>query len=824
MLPEDNADQPKLVTDDEAKETQEKYTIGYFKKWLKAAKKAAKDHWDDSQSAYDEAENKVAKDGDEKGSKRGYPIYKFSTQKLEPAFYSRSPKVKAQRRFGIEDDMALTMSLIADRLGQWLIDNGHFDEGMLGACSDFIHASKATTQVIYETQTEPARMPLMPQIDPATNQPTGYVDPATNQPYTGQVQSDGGGYFYMGEKAIEDTQKIYLAPIAFDEILHTPTAKTPAQITEIAYKFCLEKEEAEEKFNPDKTKQLSYKKGKDSEDDSDDAESVVETLEGWEIYCLDNKTVYWVSESYGDILKEQPDPLGISRFFPSPSFIISNKKRKSLYPTPIWVYLEATANQLHQIYERTFRLVRSIRRRCLVHGASPELLQALNRLDGEEYLAGVDISDILEKGGIKEIMQWVDVQELVAALTEMLQIEEHFKQLFFEWFNLPDILRGISDPADTAEAQGIKADSANDSFKYMKKQMVDLARDSAEIMLDVALKVFSNEKIAQIVGYDYLERGTPAQPPDQNNPQGIPGKPGHYERFPEALARLRNDKERLVKIDFETDSTSFRDEQREIQKQQMISNTVLQGLSTIGGMQHREFSGIALKLLLSVINAMGGSSQSEDMIKSAVSDVEKAMSQPPPTPPDYESMKIQLEANKAKAEQMQAQFDNQVKAKELSQEDTRIQIESFKTQTEDMINKFVATTQAEIDRASIQIEQQRVMIEQFKAVLDERDKALQEQRLELDAAIANQQTPPMPSEPQPPQIIQVNPAPIPSMPPVNVNITMPTPGRRTATITRPDGSQTSLEVNPPETPQLPIVTGGGIMPGGGDMGGMGGGM
>jgi len=791
--------------------------IGYWLKWIKTSQKAAKRHRQDTDCAYEEYEyshTRSAGEDDSYDSKKGYPIYKFACDILDPAYYAQTPKVIARRRYGIEDNVALTMALIAERLGQFVVDNGHFDEAMQAAKLDFIHASKTTTQVIYATDTENYRIPLAKSLD---LDDTYYTD--DGELYEGEVQEEEGRYFGESKRAKEGTQRIYLAPVCYDEVLHTPEAKTNAEITEIAYKFCIPKSEAEELFNPDGKKSLPYKSRRDSKDgsstlqDEDRVETSEKFLEGWECYCKHSKTRYWVCPDYPeDFLDKSPDDTQIRGFFPSPKFILSNRHRKSLYPTPIYVYLEGTISQLNVLYARIFTLIDSIRRRALVSGASQELINALNNLEGAEFIAIGDMTEILQKGGLENLIQWIPVQELVESLREALQLEEHFKNTFYEWFGVPDILRGQSHPEETAEAQGIKSDAAHDRFKYNKKLMTDLARDSAEMMLDLALEVFSAEKIAQICGYEFLESGRPAEPPSEQNPQGSPAKPGHKDRFFDALNRLKSDRDRLITIDFETDSTSFRDERRDMERQKLISQTAVQGLSMIGGIQNPEFAGIALKLLLSTLESMGGTSQTQDMIEQAVSDLEKARSMPAPPPPDYEGMKLELKgheltlkAQQSEQKQAHAQAKTQLEAFQAQltarSEEYKNSIKAFeaearaaKAQSDIMVSQSTARHDQAMDKALLLIEQQRVELERLKAEVNAQESMMEEQRLAIETiqglgsgsngsggggggsmAVPN----------------------------INLSVEMPKPGSRKAKITRGDGTVTEIEVQDSE--DLPVL-------------------
>ena len=694
-------------------------TIGYWLKWVKAAKenKERERHRKDAESAYREYElGDRPKESDELLPARGYNIYAESCWTLEPEYFAQNPTIASRRRHGIENEMALTMCLIVDRLGQHLVDNGNFYETMEAFCGDFMHASKAANQVVYSATKKTQRVPLtQDEVNPELYMTNG-------EPYSGEVMKDGEGYYGEQQTVNEDTQRIFIAPLPFDEVIHTPMAKTPIDITDIGYKFCLDYETAEKKFNtgPDGNslgRSLPYVTSEDK-DDKDQESSAYKHLYGYEIYSCDpSKKVYWVCEGFKEdfLMPPQVDPYGLKGFFPSTKFVIKNKRRKSLYPTPTWRYLEATANQIHELYQRVFDLIGCIERRALVYGASPELITLLNNGKSGNFVAVAQSADILEKGGANKMIEWIDVNELVSAITECLTLEQHFGDRFAQAFGIPDVLKGISDPSETAEAQGIKADAGHNRFKKDKHKIINAARDSAEMMLDLALRVFSDEKIMRICGYEHLEEGTPPQPPTPENPEGIPGKPSHKERFGEALARLRNDTERIVTIDFETDSTNFRDEERDIQRATMISNTVLQGLAALGGMQNFEFMNTALTLLLVTLDAMGGSTKSENMIKKAVDELEKKKNAPPPPPPpDVEMLKVELKSR-------EITLKEQIAISDKARQDFEAKLEEVK-----------AASTAQLEQVKISLEQQ---VEGMRIALENKDLQIQDAKREGDQAV-----------------------------------------------------------------------------------------
>ena len=256
-------------------------TPEYWKNWIKAAQEAAKDHWDAGRKAWSEyekrdvASNLVAED-------RPYSIYWSSCKILEPAYYSRTPKILSHRRAGITDPVALTMSLIVERLGEYAVEGCDFDDTMQAAVLDFIHTDKATTQVKFEEVEKrvQVRVPLTPSGD-------SFLDP-TGAVFNGEIQQDEQGFFSMEESTVF-VPRVCLMPCSYDEVLHTPDAKCEEEIRAKAYYFFMSKDEAKIRF-PGKT--INWKTGArvkkgDVIDDKDHPEHIGPYVEGWECYCKD---------------------------------------------------------------------------------------------------------------------------------------------------------------------------------------------------------------------------------------------------------------------------------------------------------------------------------------------------------------------------------------------------------------------------------------------------------------------------------------------------------------------------------------------------------
>lgn len=711
-------------------------TLSFWLKWIKIAKKdpKAKAHRENSKDAWNEYENTESDKGLDianlqRTTSHSYPIYWASSKIIEPAFFSRLPKLVTRRRFDIDDPIAALGGTIIERLGTYAVESTDFDDVMRSAVGDFIHADKATTQVVYEADFEDVeeRHDLAPIDDEV------YLD-EEGEVYEGEILQDDLGFFYIETVQRPINQKVYITSLCYDEILHTPDAKNESEIKEKAYYFKLSKDEAIKRFGEDICKKVNWKKLTEKDEDNNEvvSDSTEEYLEGYECWSKVNKTIYFVSDQlvdeFLDVVKD--DPYGLDGFFPSPRFIISSKPSKSLYPKAAYVHCRRNIEELHKITDRVYDLIEGIRRRALVAGGNEELIAALNDLDAGEFVVMPNLQSIVEKGGIQNLIFYIPVQELVSAIGELQSLDEKFKNDFYEWFGVPDILRGVSDPIETLGAQQIKQNSAHDRFKESKKLVQRLARDSIEMMVDLMLGTFSDEKIAKIVGFQFM--------PTEDQSQ-----------FGQALDMVRNDDERNIRIEIETDSMNFVDQGLRAYQMQQATQTVTTGMREIAQTAEidPDFARVSVTAVLHALETMmpAGKEFSQSIHQVSQKLFDKMDNPPPPAPPppDYEGLKLQIQSQDMQLKQQVAMADAQRKNKELAQKDFELQVKlqesSRKVNQEETRIALDAAYQdftMQMEAFDAKIKQAELGIEQYKARVLATEAMLEETRLAKEQEVA----------------------------------------------------------------------------------------
>jgi hypothetical protein len=737
-MAEEKVAEDKTVEDDRTK-------IEFWRRWISDAKKAAKSHHQNARMGWNEYEGK--RDGTSSSFVRpledlrdSYPLYWSSVKILESAFYSRTPKLVAKRRWGIRDQVAMTASIIVERLGDYQVEVTNFDDVMMSVVGDYIHADKATNQLRYTADLIPEELPVIQAPD------GNFYDMASQMPVTEEVfQRADGSFFYQGANMIADpdSQELTLLPCSFDEVLHTPDAKCEEEIMDKAYSFFLSKDDAIKRFNLDPS-MVQWKRVKDEDREREESEHMRAAdiqssewyLEGYECWCKKNKKVYWYSDQVTELLDMKDDPYELVGFFPSPNFILGSKPRNSMFPTPVFLQLYPQIRELHKIAEKIPVLIDAIRRRAIVDG-DEELIQALNSLEETEFISSRGLNSILEKGGIENMVWYVPVQELVQSISELNALTEKFKTEFNEFFGIPDIMRGEADPLDAQETIRRRANAGNDRFRYMKKQVKRLARDSIQMMVDLALKVYSDEKIMQIVGFEFMSEHDKA-------------------RFPQALAMARDDKAMIIRLDIETDSMSFVDEHMEAQKMQMVNAMVSEGIRSVSDIIQVDPALAIVPLnvmLMSLENVAPGRAVMDDIrqqIGDMIEEAKEKKKNPPPPPPDYEKMKLEIEQQKVQNDAMKEQMKMQLEGAKLMRVDFKNQLalqKQYATERMDMVGaqqeqvriQLEAQDRAiktEIEGISLNQEQQKVNLEEvvqnFMMQVEGMRVALEQQGIEIE--------------------------------------------------------------------------------------------
>lgn len=628
------------------------------RKWraeIKAAEKAQKKWVDRGQKIEkiyaDERDLTTAR-------QRKFNILYSNVETLRPAVYMQTPKAKAVRRYRDRDPVARLASMMLERSIQTTCELYDFDNQMDQAVRDRLLPGRGVLWCVYEP---------------------------------GMV-GDGEEV----ELAYENAKAIY---VPWQDFLHS-VARTWDEVRWVARRFFKTRSElakwlVEAGIAKDKkaakrqaqTIQLDYtSEGKEkTEEGQEDGRGKAQI---WEVHDKTSGQVIYVAPGSNEyaIVGMKPPAVRFKNFFPTPRPLLATTTAKSLIPTPDYAQYQDQAEELNRITERIGVLQKALKMAGVYASESEELAQLIEAGDNR-MIPVKNWAMFAEGGGAKGRIEWYPVEQVVVVLEGLYKIRDQAKQTLYEVSGIGDILRGVTDPDETATAQGIKSKWGSLRVRRVQKDVQRYAADILELKAEIIAERFEFTTIMAMAGVDQelLQKYAP-KPPAPQLPPGVEQDPmaqqliqqqvqaAQQKAIKDFLAQveqlLRDDVARSFRIDVESDSTLEPDMQEE--KQAAIEYLTAMGAFLKEGqtliMSGPEGAKLFGEMLLFATRRFDKVDQLEQAIEQAM----EAAAQPRPPQPDPEMMKVQakIEGDKQMLQMKgQAQQQDMAHKREMHQLD-----------------------------------------------------------------------------------------------------------------------------------------------------------
>lgn len=508
---------------------------------------------------------------------------------LKPLVYSETPTPIVRRRFRGDtklDETALMAAEAGQRLAAWIVDTEDFDEAMKAARDDWLIAGRGAARAVYSAEMASVMI----------------QNPLTGMPEAVEVKAK---------------ESVAARPCEWRRLLLAP-GHAWKQLPWLAIEVPMTRARIEARFGAEVASRINYRdkgivdaaRAPGDEDEfrgdrlttNDDTgapnTNPFDVAMVWEIHDKESRRVIWWSNAYRDgVLDKEDDPLGLEGFFPMPKPLLASVKGQSLNPRPDVRYYEERAREIDIASQKLADLLEVISVSALVPGKMSDEWKKL--LSGRNQIIAIqDWIGLMEKGGLNNLVQWLPLQAIVAAMQALVALREQAKQAMYEASGISDIMRAQGDPTETATAQQLKGRYAGLRLKEKQTTMAFFARDMLRILLELALEHFDTRRIAAICDLDLplteAERQQALMAQEQARMQfaaamqayqalaadlqeagvdpvqelGPPPVEPQFERIPETSwelihARLRDDFGRNITVQIETSSTVIADEQED---------------------------------------------------------------------------------------------------------------------------------------------------------------------------------------------------------------------------------------------------------------------
>jgi hypothetical protein len=746
------------------RDVEDKPNIRFWLSQHEAAKKAGKEYLDHTDEAWREylgayqgppmLKQPVKQEVDAR-----YPAFWSSIRTMQPAIYSRTPITEAQKMFdSLNDNVARLSSLGIERLSKYLIHDCPFDRVQYATRDDFLLSGRCTNRICFDSQisSQPKKIyyvetqqPVGPaptesqgqegqgspqQIGAEQGQPQTQAAPPMEQAPQFQIvwvndrgetlddpsnllQDESGFYLESADEVDENVDDccVSLHPVSYRDIRHTPNARHWEEIDWISFRTLMTKAEVSDRFGEEWVNKLPFsQKASSREAVETDKSDLIPTpyVEVWETWNKSRKEIMWHVEDYAqDFLDVQPDIYELAEFWPCPPFMLGTQGPDSLFTVPDYVQLKPPITQMHAMAKRYKTAVRAVATRAIADASLADQITDANNQGHAGILFVKDFQgSIVGKGGLENLIHFLPTEQYANEMATLQEAISNYNQAFYELWGIPDIIRGVSDPNETAAAQQLKGKYNSLRFSQIQREFQRLVRDDIELMCDLALKKFPEEQLIDIIGVRFWE----------NEDQQL---------WPQVYQLLKDDEERKIRIDIQTDSTISMNADAEIERANYLAKTLTDGIASIAAVEQQDlaYQILAMDALLMVVEKLPNGKEFSQSLRKIKEQKIEEMQNPAPPPPDP---KIQVEQMKQEGklqelqmkgglEQQKAQTDFQLKGAELQGQQ---QIELVQAQSD--IAVTMAKIKAEIQRSSIE-SAAKMQLEQTLAGLDAQLKILE---------------------------------------------------------------------------------------------------
>lgn len=493
------------------------------------------DYWMGQEDIADKEEDKwpdrsreiIKRYRDERGSAGNahrFNILWSNVQTLLPTYYARTPKPEVSRRYLDKDDTGRLASILLERAIEYSLDpagGSPFDAMMRAAVLDCLLPGRGTGRVLY--------------VPHYGDELPGEDDFENAQDESSEVDNSGD----EGDLREVVDEEVTVKYVYWEDYREGP-ARTWEEVPWVRYRAYMTRDELVERFGKKKGMAVvldypktSSRRGREADQPAPDIFKKAVVHEYWD---KASRRVIWIAPAtHGMVLDEKDDPLRLPDFFPSPDPLLATTTTDKRIPVPDYAEYRDQAKELDRITTRIDMLTQACKVAGVYPGEQKQVLQQLLDPNAENRLVPVEdwVAFAKDMGGMREMIQWLPIEQIAAALQVMYDARDRTKQILYELTGIGDILRGETVPDETATAQQLKSNFATRRIVPKQKEVARFARDMIRLMGAVIAEHFDARTISRMTGYPQL-LPVPELPPAP--PQWMPDPQEQQQMAPQPPA------------------------------------------------------------------------------------------------------------------------------------------------------------------------------------------------------------------------------------------------------------------------------------------------
>lgn len=556
-------------------------------------------------------------------------LFWSSMKVLLSLLYARPPKASVARSFlDSADDQARVAGIIVQRILNRSFDDNvsNWDSALRQCIEDWLVVGMGQAWLRYAVETEESVLPAE-------------IDPMTGEELVAEQ---------VVERIIDETAPIDY--IYWKDFFYSP-ARVWEEVRWVARRVYMTRDQLIKRFGEEIGKVVplfsSTPKDVNAQTPKHDPWARGEVFEIW---CKEDKKVYWYAKGCEVILDVKDDPLELDDFFPCPKPLAANLTSSNFMPRADYIFAQDQFQELDEINTRITWLTRAAKVIGLYDKNNDGIQRMFNQAAENQLIPVDNWAMFAESGGIKGKVDWVPIDQVVNAINQLRVYRQDKTVQIYEVLGISDVMRGSSKASETATAQQIKAQFGSTRIQLSQFYIAEWITSLLRIKAEIISKHWQPETIAM--------RSNIMRTPDA--------------QFAAPAIQLVKD-ERLAeyRISVEADSLAAMDWAQERDSAVQFMQGMGAFVAQIGPMIQAVpgSSPYFLKLLQWAVSKFKVSSEIESVLDQALAQLQANPPQPP-QPSAQDQAKTAAELAKAKereANTMETQVDTQTKVFQLNQ-------------------------------------------------------------------------------------------------------------------------------------------------------------
>lgn len=652
----------------------------YWKGQIDSAKQAFKKYFRDAETCQDEYTSK----------EKNYNIFYSNVQTLDANLCINNPKPDIQRRFLKKIDGDLLKSNTYAEVARIL-------SGAVEYVTDVSCVNHTIKQDVHAADVVGRGVAWL-EYNPTI---------ATNE---------------LGEEYIAD-RDIKVKSLSYNEYLCS-SAECESDVWWKARRHLLSRKDIYNRFGySTDDSELQYKP------DTEDNDTILKRGEVWEIWDKNDKKRIFLLTTHRnhELLEVADDPYKLECFFPCDELAYI-RENNSIVPVPEYMIYEKQA-KLVEVIEKKIAQVQDAIKYVVVTGSQDK--SVANTITAARHGDVISIQSNDAPGGVASMLTTVPFGDAVNMIDSLEALKERTKQNIYDITGISDLMRGTSDPRETAKAQQIKGLFGSLRFQDRQMAVQEHRKRIYRIIAEIVAEHYDPETLAEMTcTYLPTEEQKAMQDAEiqqlqaagQEVPQDTLDAYNSIVNQPTwdaVMGILRSDRLRNYTVDVETTATAFDDHEQQQEAIDHLTQTYINMAQLAESLSPELIKGFIPIIRMNLSNCKLSSAisrQLEEALDAAYKSVEQESKQPPQPTPEQERLNadMQLENAKLQTDKEKYAMDQQVKMKQLD-------IDYLKAQNENKYKEAeIAIKQQEADRKDAELYQQ-VRLEEEKMEMDVSD-------------------------------------------------------------------------------------------------------